>query len=93
MCSYCLNTSLRLFVIGHYHKGKTTLLASLRGKKQSTTFDERAKRPMDVSDFQQLSPEGRTTMHITTSLAHVGVWSVEPLSTEFSAVCVHVPPY
>ena len=56
--SACPNTSLRLFIIGHYHKGKTTLLAKLRGKLADTSFDHRNRRihsesedgPLHLSD-------------------------------------------
>ena len=54
--SYCLNTSMRLFVIGHYRKGKSTVMAALRGTKESSHFDDRAKRLLDPSDH--LTPEG-----------------------------------
>ena len=33
MFSAVPNTSIRLFIIGHYHKGKTTILRVLRGEK------------------------------------------------------------
>lgn len=86
ICSYCLNTSLRLFIIGHYHKGKTTLLAGLRGKKQSSTFDERAKRPLDLGDLQQLSPEGTHHCFISTSTCI----QLELLVPNFIPLCVYV---
>lgn len=38
---------MRLFVIGHYSKGKSTVVAALRREKQSSTFDERTKRFVD----------------------------------------------
>ena len=34
--SACQNFSMRLFVLGHYHKGKTTLLHRLRGLRSDS---------------------------------------------------------
>ena len=35
---------MRLFVIGHFSKGKTSVIGALRKTKQLRTFDERADR-------------------------------------------------
>ena len=48
--SYCRNTSMRLFVIGHFSKGKSTLIAALRKTRQTSIFDERSRRFLD-SDY------------------------------------------
>ena len=45
--SYCRNTSMRLFVIGHFSKGKSTLIAALRKTRQTSIFDERSRRLLD----------------------------------------------
>lgn len=54
--SYCQNTAMRLFMIGHFQKGKSTLIAALRRRQQSSCFDERTKRLLDPED--QLTEDG-----------------------------------
>ena len=52
---------MRLFVIGHFSKGKSTVVAALRKMRQSSTFDDRAKRLVDP-DYQ-LTEDGIHTYH------------------------------
>ena len=36
VCLFCraiTNSSMRMFIIGHYHKGKTSILRALQGKR------------------------------------------------------------
>lgn len=62
MHSYCQNTSMRLFVIGHFQKGKSTLIAALRRRQQSSSFDERTKRSLDP-DYH-LTEDGMYVVHV-----------------------------
>ena len=64
---------MRLFVIGHYYKGKSTLIAALRRSKQSSFFDNRVKR-LQEPDFQ-LTDEGMTlyTHHHSTCTSIVSI--------------------
>jgi len=52
---------MRLFFIGHFHKGKTTLLASLRGRRAESSFDQRVKRFLEGSDSYTLTPEEKAS--------------------------------
>jgi translation elongation factor EF-1alpha len=49
---------MRLLVIGHYHKGKSTLLENLTGKPPESSFDRRAKRIRSDSQSRPLSLAG-----------------------------------
>ena len=60
---------MRLFVIGHFSKGKSTVIAALRRKRQSRTFDERTRRTLDPNCH--LTEDG-TTCFVTITLCSVG---------------------
>lgn len=70
------NTSLRLFIIGHYHKGKTTLLNRLRGQPAETTFDQGYRAQRIRSDGLNgppgpLTNEGAVWVHLYFTLRAV----------------------
>jgi Leucine-rich repeat (LRR) protein len=60
---YCRNTAMRLFVIGHFSKGKTSVIGALRKTKQLRTFDERAGRHLDP-DYHLTEDERQSTVGI-----------------------------
>ena len=49
---------MRLFIIGHFHKGKTTLLSLLRGRRADSSFDQRVKRIQNGGSTLNLTQEG-----------------------------------
>ncbi len=59
-----VNQSMRLFVIGHYSKGKSTLLEALKGNVRRggimNSFDIRTRRIGSNSD--SLTPEGESVL-------------------------------
>jgi hypothetical protein len=53
----CKNSSMRLFLIGHFSKGKTTLLKFLTGSSAHSTFDTRTERV--GSEVSSMSASGK----------------------------------
>ena len=59
---------MRLFVIGHFSKGKSTVLAALRKMKQIRTFDERANRYLDPDSH--LTEDGTYILQSVVVIPH-----------------------
>ena len=72
---------MRLFVIGHFSKGKSTVVAALRKMRQSSTFDERAKRFVDPdyhltedgASYYSYCVSGLDTVRLVHVHVHVGL--------------------
>ena len=70
---------MRLFVIGHFSKGKSSVVAALRKEKPSSTFDERTKRYVDPN--YQLTEQGTcicTCLNLHTIFVSIHLPSFRP---------------